>query len=96
MEKLYKSVDGVKLEYSAEDYAQAEIDAQNYLTVTLPKSIRDKRNELLAESDWTQNPDISFTAEQKQAWNTYRQALRDIPSQSGFPTDVVFPQKPTT
>ena len=28
------------------------------------------------------------------AWSTYRQALRDIPAQSGFPFDVVFPDKP--
>ena len=36
----------------------------------------------------------SLTAEQQQAWADYRQALLDIPKQSGFPTDVVWPVKP--
>jgi len=36
----------------------------------------------------------SFTAEQQQAWATYRQALLDIPQQSGFPNNVTFPVAP--
>ena len=35
-----------------------------------------------------------LTAEQKEAWSTYRQALRDITSQAGFPDSVVFPTAP--
>lgn len=37
----------------------------------------------------------ALTAEQQQAWADYRQALLDIPQQSGFPHDVVWPTKPT-
>jgi hypothetical protein len=55
------------------------------------EDIRRGRNEKLMESDWTQ---LSDAPVDKQVWATYRQALRDIPSQSGFPTDVVWPQKP--
>lgn len=36
----------------------------------------------------------SEIAEQKEAWSTYRQALRDITSQAGFPDSVVFPTAP--
>jgi hypothetical protein len=36
----------------------------------------------------------SMTAEQQQAWADYRQALLDVPSQSGFPHDVVWPTNP--
>ena len=36
----------------------------------------------------------ALTAEQQQAWVDYRQALLDIPQQSGFPHDVVWPTKP--
>lgn len=36
----------------------------------------------------------ALTAEQQQAWADYRQALLDIPQQSGFPHDVVWPTKP--
>ena len=44
--------------------------------------VRNNRNALLAESDWTQLVDAqaSLTEEQRQEWNTYRQALRDMPS----------------
>jgi hypothetical protein len=51
---------------------------------------RAKRNDLLARSDWTQVADAPVD---QQAWATYRQALRDIPSQVGFP-DVDFPLEP--
>lgn len=40
--------------------------------------IRQRRNRRLAESDWTQMPDVPLSAEQKSAWQTHRQALRDI------------------
>lgn len=53
--------------------------------------ILSRRNELLVASDWTQLPD---TPTDKQAWATYRQELRDIPSQPGFPTDVKWPKRP--
>lgn len=46
----------------------------------------------LVESDWTQMPDIS--AERKSLWATYRQALRDVPAQTGFPWNVQWPTKP--
>ena len=54
---------------------------------------RNERNDLLLESDWTVLADSSLTAEQKTEAETYRQALRDIPSQEGFP-EVSFPEKP--
>jgi hypothetical protein len=50
------------------------------------------RNTLLSASDWTQLPDV--TAETKQAWASYRQALRDIPDQPGYPTNIVWPTPP--
>ena len=49
------------------------------------------RDELLAETDWTANSDVTMSA----AMTTYRQALRDIPAQSGFPANVTWPTKPS-
>lgn len=43
------------------------------------EELRTSRNQKLTESDWTQIPDSSLTEEQKIAWQTYRQALRDLP-----------------
>jgi hypothetical protein len=42
--------------------------------------LRKIRNVFLRESDWTQFTDAPLTDEQKQAWATYRQALRDLPA----------------
>ena len=53
-----------------------------------------KRNELLAQCDWTMMSDVPFTEEQKTLWKEYRQALRDITDQDGFPTNVVWPEPP--
>ena len=54
-------------------------------------SIRATRNNLLSQSDWTQVLDAPVD---KTAWATYRQALRDITQQEGFPFNVVFPNPP--
>jgi len=53
--------------------------------------VRRERNQLLRESDWVSGSDITMS----DAWKTYRQALRDIPSQEGFPNDVTWPTSPT-
>lgn len=45
------------------------------------KDVRNWRNELLLESDYTQLPDAPLTAAQVQQWRVYRQALRDYPKQ---------------
>ena len=56
------------------------------------KNVRGERNRLLAQSDWTQGKDIPEAT--STAWATYRQALRDIPTQAGFPYNVTWPQEP--
>lgn len=58
------------------------------------KRIRSLRDKLLAECDYIMLTDVEKTTAERNAWKTYRQALRDIPEQSGFPWDVVFPEKP--
>jgi Phage tail assembly chaperone protein len=58
------------------------------------ESVRVERNGLLFQSDWTQLNDAPFTNEQKTEWAIYRQALRDVPEQSGFPQTVILPTMP--
>ena len=55
------------------------------------KAVRGDRNTKLAECDWTQLADAPVD---QAAWSTYRQALRDITLQSGFPWDIQWPSKP--
>lgn len=59
---------------------------------SLAIQMRIKRNLLLAATDWTQANDIP--AETSNKWVDYRQSLRDITSQEGFPTDISWPAKP--
>ena len=53
--------------------------------------VRKKRDSLLSKTDWTQMKDTALSQEKQQKYATYRQALRDIPQQEGFPYDVEFP-----
>jgi hypothetical protein len=55
------------------------------------KSVRNSRTEKLKDSDWTQ---IADSTADKTAWATYRQALRDVPTQAGFPWTVTWPDAP--
>jgi hypothetical protein len=55
---------------------------------------RVKRDNFLSDSDWTQLPDSQLTDAKKTEWATYRQSLRDVPSQSSFPTTITWPTKP--
>lgn len=54
--------------------------------------VRQKRNYLLSECDWSQLADVDDSIKQK--FVPYRQLLRDIPEQPGFPFDVQWPSKP--
>jgi hypothetical protein len=53
-------------------------------------SVRSLRDEILAETDWWATSDRTMT----QAEIDYRQALRDVPAQAGFPENVTWPTKP--
>ncbi|CAB4175195.1 Phage tail assembly chaperone protein [uncultured Caudovirales phage] len=61
---------------------------------SVKNTIKNRRNILLLNSDWTQLPNSPLTLQQQQAWTTYRQALRDIPGQTGYPLNVVWPTLP--
>lgn len=52
------------------------------------KSVRDDRTKRLSDSDWTQ---IADSTADKAAWATYRQALRDVTKQDGFPWTITWP-----
>ena len=55
------------------------------------KAVRDQRVVLLRDSDWTQVADAPVD---QAAWATYRQALRDVTEQAGFPWTVEWPETP--
>jgi hypothetical protein len=54
-------------------------------------SVRNSRTEKLKDSDWTQ---IADSTADKAAWATYRTALRNVPTQAGFPWTIEWPEAP--
>lgn len=54
-------------------------------------NVRNQRNDVIAKTDWTQLPDSPVD---KVLWAEYRQALRDIPTQAGFPWTIEWPVEP--
>jgi len=58
------------------------------------EAIRRSRDFFLRESDWTQLVDSPLNAEDKNAWATYRQTLRDVTTSCEYPWDAVFPEDP--
>lgn len=60
----------------------------------LAASARMERDGKLASCDWTQLSDVPLAPEAKTAWAVYRQALRDVPQQVGFPTEITWPTPP--
>jgi len=56
---------------------------------------RDLRNRLLADCDWTQLSDVDLTSTCVANFATYRQDLRDVPEQGGFPSSITWPTRPT-
>ena len=74
----------VATDVSAEEIAQRTENQAN--------NVRAERNQKLSQSDWTQGKDIADDV--STAWATYRQALRDVPAQAGFPWTVTWPIQP--
>ena len=58
------------------------------------ESARNQRDRLLAESDWVTIRATDMGDPVPTEWQTYRQALRDIPDQTGFPEEIEWPQEP--
>lgn len=55
-------------------------------------SARVERNEKLKDTDWTQVADSPVSSTD---WAVYRQALRDVPAQAGFPDSIIWPTEPS-
>lgn len=74
-------------------YSVADLDADGIAAkdAEQAKAVRTDRDQRLKDSDWTQGKDIPDAI--SQPWAIYRQALRDVPSQSGFPWNVQWPTK---
>ena len=96
----YKLVNGERIQFTAEEEAARDAEEQAWADGEAERKlnrVRAERNAKLAETDWLvikereEGGSVSNFAD----WKTYRQALRDVPTQTGFPSNVTWPTKPT-
>ncbi len=92
----YKMVNGIKIQFTAEEEKARDLEEQAWADGAPARrmaNLRDQRNQLLAETDWMGNSDVTMSAD----WKTYRQALRDItkttPADDAL-SNITWPKKP--
>ena len=84
------TVDGAEVQITELGKTMENLNLQRTKPITA-QSVRIERKDKLKESDWTQ---IADSTADKTAWATYRQALRDITAQAGFPWTIAWPDAP--
>mgnify|MGYP003636392916 FL=1 len=92
----FKNVNGERIQYTAAEETARDAEELAYANGAFDRALeklREKRNSLLIQTDWTANSDVTMSS----AMTTYRQALRDLPS--GLDTvekceNATFPTKP--
>lgn len=89
---MQKIVNGEVIEMTEEEVSEYLLWVQENAKQSKTADVRDRRNALLTSTDWTQVTDVPQAIKDKYA--TYRQALRDVPQQEGFPDNIVWPTQP--
>ena len=91
-DNLFTSVENPDGSWTATPRTADDIAARLTIANTQQAAaVRADRNARLAATDWTQ---IADSTADKPAWAAYRQALRDVPAQVGFPQSVTWPEQP--
>jgi hypothetical protein len=93
----FHNIGGKRVQFTAEEETLRDAEEKAWANAAPTRrmnKLREQRNALLAETDWMANSDVTMSV----GWKTYRQALRDITSQT--PTDdalsnITFPTKPS-
>lgn len=98
----------VSFHYNGQSYVNFDTETDTFKLLDIPqaekdkvvanakwKLVREKRQPLIDQTDWTQMPDAQLTTDKKAEFANYRQLLRDLPQTYNNPDDVVWPAKPT-
>ena len=88
----FNNVNGTLVQCTAEEETYFDALDQDFANTAVSRAsvkVREKRDNLLAETDWMANSDVTMS----DAWASYRALLRNVPQQSGFP-NVTWPTKP--
>jgi len=91
----HKFVDGIRINLTSEEIAELNAQDAAYLVGADSRraaEVRAERNARLVATDWTQAADVPQAV--KDSYVLYRQALRDVPTQVGFPWTITWPDAP--
>ena len=89
----YHSINGKLVAFTAEEETARDAEEAAWASGQAERDLedlREKRNQLLVETDYFGFSDVTMT----DAMAAYRQALRDVPQQAGFPSTITWPTKP--
>ena len=90
----FHNINGEKVQFSAEEETARDAEEQAWAAGANDRAaaeVREERDAKLAACDWRALSDVTLST----AWRTYRQALRDVSQQSGFPSSVTWPTEPS-
>ena len=90
----FHNINGEIVQFTADEETARDAEEQAWADAADTRAavaVREDRNRKLKETDWMASNDVTMSDE----WRTYRQALRDVPSQSGFPNTITWPVEPS-
>lgn len=81
----------------AQELVQQEISEEQYQNIIAKQiqTIKADRDKMLASTDWIVSKNLENGNSVPEVWKIYRQALRDIPNQEGYPWTITWPTRPT-
>ena len=89
----YHATTNGNVAFTAEEETAWDVEAAEHAAGADDRAaaeVRTERDAKLSATDWTASTDVTMTAEM----TTYRQALRDVPAQAGFPNTIDWPEAP--
>ena len=90
----FHNINGERVQFTAEEETARDAEEQAWADAAdtrIAVAVSEERDDKLAATDWMANSDVTMS----DAWRTYRQALRDVPAQAGFPNSVTWPTEPS-
>lgn len=90
----YHNINGQSVQFTADEETARDAEETAWAAGANARQaaeVRKERDALLAATDWRASSDVTLPT----AWRDYRQTLRDVPAQSGFPSSIIWPTEPS-
>jgi hypothetical protein len=90
----FHNINGNMVQFSADEETARDAEEQAWADGANDRAavqVREERDAKLAACDWRALSDVTLSTE----WRTYRQTLRDVSTQAGFPNSVTWPTEPS-